>query len=53
MKGNFFYKGKLTRIVYNNGTHSVLCGRTKRGLIKLRTLAYKATIEKEELILPF
>jgi hypothetical protein len=49
MKGEFFYKGAPARIVYNNGTRSVLCGKTKRGLIKLRTLAYKSAIEVAEL----
>src|SRR5438477_3596286 len=41
--GNFFYKGSPAKKVYNNGstsltnhgTISVLCGKSKRGLIKL------------------
>ncbi len=48
-KGEFFYKGVPARKVYNNGSISVLCGKTKRGIIKLRTLAYKTTIEETEL----
>ena len=53
MKGNFFYKGAPARKVYNNGSMAVLCNRTKRGLKKLRTLAYRAAIEVEEVHLPF
>jgi hypothetical protein len=48
-KGNFFYNGKPARKVYNNGSISVLIGKSKRGIIKLRTLAYKSTVIKEEL----
>jgi len=43
-KGNFFFKNKPARKVYNNGSISVMCGKTKRGIIKLRTLAYKTTL---------
>jgi hypothetical protein len=53
MKGNFFYKGRPAPKVYNNGSLAMKCHRTKRGLKKLRTLAYKATVEREEEILPF
>ena len=45
MDGNFFYKGVPATKVYNNGTISVLCGKSKRGLIKLRRLAYKSSLE--------
>lgn len=48
-KGEFFYKGKLARKIYNNGSIAVLCGRTKRGIIKLRKLAYKTTAEIDNL----
>ena len=51
-EGNFFFNGKPARKVYNNGSISVLCGRSKRGLITLRKLAYKSVREKEE-DLPF
>ncbi len=50
-EGNFFYKDKPARKVYNNGTISVLCGKSKKGLIKLRKLAYKSSVEA--LDLPF
>ncbi len=49
LRGNFFYKGTPARKVYNNGSMAVLAGRTKYGIKKLRTLAYKAVIETEEL----
>ena len=44
LNGNFFYKGKPTKKVYNNGSIAVLCGNTKRGIITLRKLAFKSTI---------
>lgn len=44
--GNFFYKGKPARKVYNNGSISVMAGKSKRGIIKLRKLAYKSSIIK-------
>jgi len=46
--GTFFYKGKLAKKVYNNGSVSILCGKTKYGLIKLRSLAYKCEIENND-----
>ena len=49
MKGEFFYGGKPARKVYNNGTISVLCGKSKRGLKKLRKMAYKSYIEVADL----
>jgi hypothetical protein len=49
MKGEFFYKGRPAPKVYNNGSLAVKCHRTKRGLKKLRTLAYKGAIEIAEL----
>jgi hypothetical protein len=49
MDGNFFYKGKPAKKMYNNGTVAIKCGTTKRGLIKLRTLAYKSSMEIEDL----
>jgi hypothetical protein len=48
-KGNFFYNGKPARKVYNNGSISVLACKSKRGVIKLRRLAYKTTMLKEAL----
>jgi hypothetical protein len=49
VKGNFFYQNKPAPLVYNNGSISVLCGKSKRGIIKLRTLAYKSFIEIDNL----
>ena len=49
VKGNFFYEGKPARKVYNNGSLSILCGKSKRGIIKLRTLAYKSFIIIDDL----
>ncbi len=51
-KGNFFYKNKPARKVYNKGSIAVLCGQSKKGIIKLRKLAYKASIEIDD-TLPF
>ncbi len=45
LKGDFFYNEKPIRKIYNNGSVSVLVGNSKRGLIKLRKLAYKTQIE--------
>ena len=42
-KGQFYYKDKPVKKVYNNGSISVLVGTTKIGLIKLRKLAVKST----------
>lgn len=41
--GNFYFKNKPARKVYNRGSIAVLCGRSKKGIIKLRKLAYKTT----------
>lgn len=41
MNGKFFFNDRPARIVYNNGSRSVLIGKTKKGLISLRKLAYK------------
>lgn len=49
MSGNFFFNDKPTRIVYNNGTNSVMVGKSKKGIISLRKLAYKSTIQIENL----
>lgn len=49
MDGNFFYMGRPARIVYNNGSKSVLCGKSKRGIISLRKTAYRSTIEIKDL----
>lgn len=49
MQGNFFYKYKPTKKVYNNGSISIICGKTKKGLISLRKKAYKVKIEKQEI----
>ena len=54
LQGEFFFKGAPAPKVYNNGSLAVLCHRTKRGIKKLRTLAYKSFIEiEEEEKLPF
>ncbi len=50
-KGDFFYNDRPIKKVYNNGSLSVLIGKSKRGIIKLRKLAYKTYKQKE--ILPF
>lgn len=39
--GNFFFKNRPARKVYNKVSIAVLCGRSKKGIIKLRKLAYK------------
>jgi hypothetical protein len=49
LKRNFFYNGAPVRKVYNNGSISVMIGKSKRGIIKLRKRAYKSTVIKEEL----
>ncbi len=49
VKGKFFYEGKPARKVYNNGSLSILCRKSKRGVIKLRTLAYKSFIVIDDL----
>ena len=49
MNGDFFYKGVPARKVYNNGSISVLCGKSKRGIIKLRKLAYLSSTEIKDL----
>lgn len=48
VKGKFFFNGVPARKVFNKGSIAVLCGRSKRGIINLRRLAYKAWIEIEE-----
>ena len=53
LKGNFFFKGKPLSKIYNNGTLAIRIGKTKRGLKKLRTLAFKTTIDVQEQALPF
>ena len=40
MNGNFFFNESPVPKVYNNGTLAVRIGKTKRGIKKLRTLAY-------------
>jgi len=50
-QGNFFYKDAPAKKIYNNGTLSVLCGRKKRGIKKLRSLAYVSFVTP--LQLPF
>jgi len=52
-KGNFYFKNKPARKVYNKGSIAVLCGRSKRGLIKLRKLAYKTVADLQEDDCPF
>jgi hypothetical protein len=49
MDGNFFYKDRPARKVYNSGSMAVLCGRSKRGIIKLRKLAYLGEVEVQNL----
>lgn len=50
--GNFYFKNKPAPKVYNNGSLAVLCGRSKKGIIKLRKLAFKTCVEIDE-NLPF
>ncbi len=45
MSGTFFFKGEKAPKVFNNGSISVLCGKSKRGIIKLRKLSYLSEIE--------
>jgi len=47
--GNFFFNNVPAKKVYNNGTLAIRTGKIKRGIKKLRTLAYVAFIEREEL----
>ena len=49
--GNFFFNNAPVKKVYNNGTFAVRVGKTKRGIKKLRTLAYVSFITP--LQLPF
>jgi len=49
MNGNFFFNNKPARKVYNNGTVSVMVGKSKKGIISLRKLAYKSEIIIEQL----
>jgi len=51
LNGNFFFNNKPISKIYNNGTLSIRCGKTKKGLKKLRKLAYKSEIEIE--VIPF
>jgi len=46
LSGNFFLDEKPIKKVYNNGSVSIIINKSKRGLIKLRKLAYKSEIEK-------
>ena len=50
-KGQFYFRNKPVRKVYNNGSIAVLVGTTKIGLITLRKVATKTITE--ELHLPF
>ena len=50
-KGNFFLNDKPIKKVYNNGSLSIIINGSKRGLIKLRKLAYKDKLGID--ILPF
>jgi hypothetical protein len=45
LKGNFFFDSKPIKKIYNNGSLSVLVGKSKKGIIKLRKIAYKDKIE--------
>jgi hypothetical protein len=47
----FWMNEKLCRVVYNNGSKSVLVGNQKLGIIKLRKNAIK--IQIESIKLPF
>lgn len=47
IEGNFFYKDKPTKKVYNNGTISVMLGKSKKGIISLRKIAYKSKINND------
>ena len=51
LTGCFFYKNKPIKKVYNNGSIAVLVGKSKRGVISLRKIAYKSKIEVD--ICPF
>ena len=51
MDGNFFYNDRPTRKVYNNGSLSVMVGKSKRGIISLRKIAYKELIIED--VCPF
>lgn len=51
INGNFFYKDKPATKVYNNGSVSLLIGKSKISIKKLRANAYKEYIQK--VILPF
>ena len=46
--GNFFFRNKRAKKIVNNGSLAVLAGRTKYGIKKLRTLAYKTSVQVEE-----
>jgi hypothetical protein len=47
-EGNFFYNDRPARIIYNNGSRSVLLGKSKRGIISLRKLAYESEMKEAE-----
>lgn len=51
LDGNFYYKDKPIKKVYNNGSLAVKIGNSKRGLISLRKQAYKS--QKEKIYCPF
>ena len=44
-KGQFYFKEKPLKKIYNNGSEAVRVGNTKYGIKKLRTKAYVAFIE--------
>jgi len=47
--GNFFFKNYPVKKIYNNGSAAIRIGKTKRGIKKLRTLAYVSFIAPQEL----
>ena len=49
LQGNFFFKGRPAKKVYNNGSVAVLCGQSKRGIIKLRKLAFISEVEVQDI----
>jgi len=45
LDGNFFFNDKPIKKVYNNGSLAININGSKKGIIKLRKLAYKTQIE--------
>lgn len=47
--GNFFFNNAPAKKVYNNGTLAIRTGKIKRGIKKLRSLAFVSHIVIDEL----